>query len=222
MKHGCPSPASDAIRARVPLGTTTSLITLLPIRPRAGGWMIWVQSVDNADLVINLDMGRAIQARQFTVPAQDFRVFTIPSSSPVKIRGLHRAFGTATVDIACWPVDQVRWANPEFQVTGAATTNVDFVSQDIGQIPNDADRVMLEVRSTINTSVAAVELEGVDRGGRSYQLGQVPLAAVVTQPRAAAAVFNIVPGFFSRLAVSSAGIAAETVRVDATVYRSAR
>ena len=184
--------------------------------------MIWVQSVDNAELVIDLDMGRFQQARQFTVPAQDFRVFSIPSSSPVKIHGLHRAFGTATVDIACWPVDQVRWANPEFDINGAASTNVDFANTDLGQIPNDADRVMLAVRSTINTSVIQVELEGVDRAGRFYQLGQVTLNGVVTNPNAAAAVFNIVPGFFARLSCSSTLIAAETVRVDGAVYRSAR
>ena len=220
MKHGCPSPSPDGnvVRTRVGIGTTTSLITLLPNREVPGGWMVWAESVDNNEVVIDLDMGRATQTRQFTIPPNGFRVFTIPRSSPVKIRGLHRGTGTSQVDIAAWPVDQVRWANPEFFLAGATgTAGADFANTTLGQLPDDANRVMIAFQGQ-PTSVANLLVEGVDRAGTAFILGNIQLAA-----NARASVFEIVPGFFTSISVTSTGVVpAEVLQANGAAYRGGR
>ncbi len=218
MKHGCPAPVTGSVvRTRTPIRTTTSLITLLPERP-VGGWMVWAESVDNVEVVIDLDMGRATQARQFTIPPNGFRVFTIPSSSPVKIRGLHRGAGTAQVDIAAWPVEQVRWANPEFDlVTIASAAGVNFANTTMGGIPSDANRIMVCITGAA-TSVASVDVEGVDRNGVAFRLGNITLAG-----DARSATFEVVPGFFASVSVTSTAIGGvEVLRASGAVYRGGR
>lgn len=218
-RAGCPSPGGgdNAVRARVTVAASTTIIANLPIRKGPGGWMIWVESPGNADLEISLDMGRFQQARQFTVPAQGFRVFEIPSSSPVKVRGFGRGASTL-VDLAAWPVSQVRWSNPEFQTTTATTTGANFAGTVVDAIPHDANRLMVEIRTLAGTTVATFEVQGVDRQGTLYRIGTIALA---NDNRLS--TFEIVPGFIRSVALTSTGVAGgETIIAQATSYRAGR
>ncbi len=218
-RAGCPSPAGgdNAVRARVTVAASTTIIANLPLRKGPGGWMVWVESPGNADLEISLDMGRFQQARQFTVPAQGFRVFEIPSSSPVKVRGFGRGAPTL-VDLAAWPVSQVRWSNPEFQTTTATVTGAQFAGTVIDAIPHDANRLMVEIRTLAGTTVATFEVQGVDRQGTLYRIGTIALA---NDNRLS--TFEIVPGFIRSVALTSTGVGGgEQIIAQATSYRAGR
>ena len=218
-RAGCPAPvgSDSAGRARLTVATSTTIIANLPVRKGPGGWMIWIESPGNADLEISLDMGRFQQARQFTVPATGFRVFEIPSSSPVKVRGFGRG-APALVDLAAWPVNSVRWSNPEFQTTTATVTGANFAATVVDRIPHDANRIMMEIRTLPGTSVASFEVLGVDRQGTAYRIGNITLASDNR-----AQTFEIVPGFFRSVALTSTGVAGgETIIAQASTYRAGR
>jgi len=119
---GCPGPKDmgGVVRARQTIGPTASLVAMLPARLEAGGWMVWMEAVAAPGVFpppaieVNLDMGRFVQARQFTIPGGGFRVYTVPSNVPVTVRATSRGV-TTPATLAAWPVDQVAWANPEFE-----------------------------------------------------------------------------------------------------------
>ena len=218
-RAGCPAPggSDSAVRSRLTVAASTTIIANLPVRKGPGGWMVWMESPGNADLEISLDMGRFQQARQFTVPANGFRVFEIPSSSPVKVRGFGRGT-SALVDLAAWPVSSVRWSNPEFQTATATVTGAQFAGTVVDRIPHDANRIMVEIRSSIATSVASFEVQGSDRQGNLYRIGNITLAQDNR-----VGTFEIVPGFIQALALTSTGVAGgETIVAQGTTYRAGR
>jgi hypothetical protein len=226
MKHGCPGPSDmgGVVRARQNIGTTSSLVAVLPARKDPGGWMVWMEGVTAPGAVartleVNLDLGRFTQARQFTIPGGGFRIYTVPSSSPVTVRATSRG-GTSIATIAAWPVEQVAWANPEFEFpTVTNTAGANFPGTFIANLPANTDRIQVALGSSAGFgSVAVVVVQGVTAAS-----GSVVTLGTITFPGNNAPVINVIPGLFSNIALTSTGVAAgEVITVNGASYRVGR
>ncbi len=224
---GCPGPKDmgGVVRARQTIGPTASLVAMLPARLEAGGWMVWMEAVAAPGVFpppaieVNLDMGRFVQARQFTIPGGGFRVYTVPSNVPVTVRATSRGV-TTPATLAAWPVDQVAWANPEFEFPTSTNPapGANFTGTTIANLPANTDRIQVALGSSLPAPAAVVQVQGVTAAS-----GNLVTLGTITFPANVAQVINVIPGLFARLSLTSLGvIAGEVITVNGASYRVGR